>query len=166
MSVNKRVIEQPATRSLSKKIQREISLLRVCAYARVSTDDEDQLSSYELQVRYYKKLISDNPEWQFVEVFADEGISGTNTRLREAFNRMITLCKQRKIDLIVTKSVSRFARNTVDCLQTCRMLKEIGVGVFFEKENINTLDERGELLLTILSSLAQEESRSISENIK
>lgn len=166
MTIRKRVIEQPATRVLSKKIEEQSKLLRVCAYARVSTDGDEQLSSYELQVRYYEKLINDNPEWQFIKVFADEGISGTNTRLREEFNEMIELCNKRKIDLIVTKSVSRFARNTVDCLQTCRMLKDIGVGVYFEKESINTLDERGELLLTILSSLAQEESRSISENVK
>lgn len=123
MTTRKRVIKQPATRSLSKKIETQTRLLRVCAYARVSTDGDDQLSSYDLQVRYYQKLINDNPEWQFVRVFADEGISGTNTRLREEFNEMINHCKKGKIDLVITKSVSRFARNTVDCLQTCRSLK-------------------------------------------
>ena len=139
--------------------------LRVAAYARVSTDEEEQLSSYEAQVDYYTHYIQSNPEWSFVEVYADEGLSGTNTKKRRNFNRMIEDALEGKIDRIVTKSVSRFARNTVDTLTTIRKLKENGVGVTFEKENIDTLDSKGELLITIMSSLAQEESRSISENV-
>ncbi len=139
--------------------------LRVAAYARVSTDEEEQLSSYEAQVDYYTRYIQSNPEWSFVEVYADEGLSGTNTKKRRNFNRMIDDALAGKIDRIVTKSVSRFARNTVDTLTTIRKLKEKGVGVTFEKENIDTLDSKGELLITIMSSLAQEESRSISENV-
>lgn len=139
--------------------------LRVAAYARVSTDEEEQLSSYEAQVDYYTHYIQSNPEWSFVEVYADEGLSGTNTKKRKNFKRMIEDALAGKIDRIVTKSVSRFARNTVDTLTTIRKLKENGVGVTFEKESIDTLDSKGELLITIMSSLAQEESRSISENV-
>ena len=138
---------------------------RVAGYARVSTDDEEQQTSYEAQVDYYTRYIQSKPEWAFVEVYTDEGISATNTKKREGFNRMIRDALAGKIDLIVTKSVSRFARNTVDTLTTIRKLKEKGVGVIFEKENIDTLDSKGELLITIMSSLAQEESRSISENV-
>ena len=138
---------------------------RVAAYARVSTDDDEQLSSYEAQVEFYTTHIKANPDWEFVEVYADEGITGTNTKRRKNFNRMVEDALAGKIDLILTKSVSRFARNTVDTLTTVRMLKEKGVEVFFEKENIYTLDSKGELLITIMSSLAQEESRSMSENI-
>ena len=138
---------------------------RVAGYARVSTDDEEQQTSYEAQVDYYTRYIQSKPEWAFVEVYTDEGISATNTKKRDGFNRMIRDALAGRIDLIVTKSVSRFARNTVDTLTTIRKLKEKGVGVIFEKENIDTLDSKGELLITIMSSLAQEESRSISENV-
>ena len=138
---------------------------KVAAYARVSTDNEEQLSSYEAQVDYYTRHIQEKPEWDFVEVYTDEGISATSTKKRAGFNRMIEDALKGKIDLIVTKSVSRFARNTVDTLTTVRKLKDRGVEVFFEKENIYTMDSKGELLITIMSSLAQEESRSISENV-
>ncbi|MSU05919.1 recombinase family protein [Spirochaetales bacterium NM-380-WT-3C1] len=139
---------------------------RVAAYARVSTEEDDQLSSYEAQVSYYSSFIKSNPEWEFVEVYSDEGISGTHTKKREGFLRMIDdAVNHKKIDLILTKSVSRFARNTVDSLSTIRLLKENGVEVYFEKENIYTFDSKGEMLLTIMSSIAQEESRSISENV-
>lgn len=138
---------------------------RVAGYARVSTDSEEQQTSYEAQVDYYSRYIRSNPEWQFVEVYTDEGISATNTKKRDGFNRMIQDALDGKIDLILTKSVSRFARNTVDSLTTVRKLKDAGVEVYFEKENIWTLDSKGELLITIMSSLAQEESRSISENV-
>ena len=138
---------------------------RVAGYARVSTDKDEQFTSYEAQVDYYTKYIKANPEWEFVTVYTDEGISGTSTKRRDGFNTMIDAALNGRIDLIVTKSVSRFARNTVDSLSTIRKLKEKGVEVYFEKENIWTLDSKGELLLTIMSSLAQEESRSISENI-
>ncbi len=138
---------------------------RVAGYARVSTDSEEQQTSYEAQVDYYTRYIRSKPEWEFVNVYTDEGISATNTKKREGFNQMVQDALDGKIDLIVTKSVSRFARNTVDSLVTVRKLKEKGVEVYFEKENIYTLDSKGELLITIMSSLAQEESRSISENV-
>ena len=138
---------------------------RVAAYARVSTDSDEQQTSYEAQVDYYTKLIHARPDWQFISVYTDEGISAVNTKRREGFKQMVADALSGKIDLIVTKSVSRFARNTVDSLTTVRKLKDRGVEVWFEKENIYTLDSKGELLITIMSSLAQEESRSISENV-
>ncbi len=138
---------------------------RVAAYARVSTDSEEQLTSYEAQVDYYMHYIKENPAWEYAGLYTDEGISATNTKHRDGFNQMIADALDGKIDLIVTKSVSRFARNTVDSLTTVRKLKEKGIEVFFQKENIYTLDSKGELLITIMSSLAQEESRSISENV-
>ncbi len=138
---------------------------RVAAYARVSTDSDEQMSSYEAQVDFYTRHIKSNLEWEFVNVYTDEGISGTNTKKREGFNRMVADALDGKIDLILTKSISRFARNTVDTLTTVRRLKEKNVEVYFEKENIYTLDAKGEVMITIMSSLAQEESRSISENV-
>ena len=138
---------------------------RVAAYARVSTDKEEQLSSYEAQVDYYTRFIQSKPEWEFIKVYTDEGITGTSTKHREGFKAMIADALAGQIDLIVTKSVSRFARNTVDSLVTIRQLKEHGVECYFEKEGIYTFDGKGELLITVISSLAQEESRSISENI-
>lgn len=140
--------------------------LRVAAYARVSTEQDEQQSSYEAQVKYYTNYIQNHPGWEFVSVFADEGITGTNTKKRDGFNRMIASAMNGNIDLILTKSISRFARNTVDTLQTVRKLKEKGIEVYFEKENIHTLDPKCEVMLTIMSSLAQEESRSISENVR
>lgn len=137
---------------------------RVAAYARVSTDNEEQLTSYEAQVDYYTNYIQGRDDWEFAGVYTDEGITGTNTKKREGFKSMVADALAGKIDLIITKSVSRFARNTVDSLTTIRKLKEHCVEVYFEKENIWTFDSKGELLLTIMSSLAQEESRSISEN--
>ena len=139
---------------------------RVAAYARVSTDQEEQLTSYEAQVDYYTNYIKSRDDWEFVDVYTDEGISGTSTKHREGFNKMVKSALAGDIDLIITKSVSRFARNTVDSLTTIRKLKDIGCECYFEKENIWTFDGKGELLLTIMSSLAQEESRSISENVK
>ena len=141
---------------------------RVAAYARVSTSSEEQLTSYEAQVKHYTEYIksketSDN--WQFVDVYTDKGITGVSTKKREGFNRMIQDALAGRIDLIITKSVSRFARNTVDTLTAIRKLKEYGVEVYFEEQNIYTLDGKGELLLTIMSSIAQEESRNISENV-
>ena len=137
---------------------------RTAAYARVSTDSEEQLTSYSAQVDYYTNYIKSRDDWEFVSVYTDEGITGTNTKHREGFKRMVADALAGKIDLIVTKSVSRFARNTVDSLTTIRKLKDKGVEAYFEKENIWTFDGKGELMLTIMSSLAQEESRSISEN--
>lgn len=138
---------------------------KVAGYARVSTDSEEQQTSYEAQVSYYTEYIQKRDDWEFAGVYTDQGISATNTKHRDGFNRMIADALDGKIDLIVTKSVSRFARNTVDSLTTVRKLKEKGVEVYFEKENIYTLDSKGELFITIMSSLAQEESRSISENV-
>ena len=138
---------------------------RVAAYARVSTDTDEQFTSYEAQIDYYTKYIEKRMDWEFAGVYADEGISGTSTKHRDGFNQMIKDAMAGKIDLIVTKSISRFARNTVDTLTTVRKLKEKGIEVFFEKENIYTLDSKGELLITIMSSIAQEESRSLSENV-
>ena len=137
---------------------------RVAGYARVSTDHDDQFTSYEAQIDYYTTYIKSRDDWEFVKVYTDEGISGTGIRKRLGFQSMIEDALNGKIDLIITKSVSRFARNTVDSLTTIRKLKENGVECYFEKENIWTFDGKGELLITIMSSLAQEESRSISEN--
>ena len=140
--------------------------LRVAAYCRVSTEEEEQQSSYEAQCSYYTDKIMTNPEWTMAGIFADEGITGTSTKKRENFNRMIRKCRQKKIDLILTKSISRFARNTVDCLKYIRALRELGIGVCFEKENINTLEMDTELMLTFMGAFAQAESESISENVK
>lgn len=137
---------------------------RVAGYARVSTDMADQQTSYAAQCDYYTQYIQERTDWEFVGLYSDEGISATSTRHRTGFNRMIADALDGKIDLIVTKSVSRFARNTVDSLSTIRQLKDNGIECYFEKENIWTFDSKGELLITIMSSLAQEESRSISEN--
>ena len=138
---------------------------KVAAYARVSTDEEEQQTSYAAQCDYYERYIKSRADWVFVKVYADEGISGCNTRKREAFKAMVQDALDGKIQLILTKSVSRFARNTVDSLTTIRKLKEHGVEVWFEKENLKTFDPKVEMLLTILASLSQEESRSISENV-
>ncbi len=137
---------------------------KVAAYARVSTDHDEQQTSYEAQVDYYTKYIKERSDWEFVSVYADEGITGCNTSKREGFKAMVADALAGRIDLIITKSVSRFARNTVDSLSTIRTLKEHGVECYFEKENIWTFDGRGELLISIMSSIAQEEARSISEN--
>ena len=138
---------------------------RVAGYARVSTDTDEQLTSYEAQVDYYTNYIKSREDWEYITVYTDEGISATSTAKRAGFNKMVKDALAGKIDLIITKSVSRFARNTVDSLSTIRKLKENGTEVFFEKESIWTFDSKGELLITIMSSLAQEESRSISENV-
>ena len=149
-----------------KQVTEEKPKLRVAAYCRVSTDRDEQESSYEAQVEHYTAFIKQNSEWEFAGIFADDGISGTNTKKREEFNRMIGECMAGNIDLIVTKSISRFARNTLDCLKYIRELKEKNIPVFFEKENINTMDSKGEVLLTIMASLAQQESQSLSQNVK
>ena len=140
--------------------------LRVAAYCRVSTDSDEQAGSYDVQIKHYTNQIESNPEWTLAGVFADDGISGTNTKKRDEFNRMIEKCLAGEIDMVLTKSISRFARNTLDCLKYVRQLKEKGVAVYFEKENINTLDSKGEVLITIMASLAQQESESISKNVK
>lgn len=140
--------------------------IRVAAYARVSTTQDEQKNSFEAQKDYYEKLIKNNPEWEFAGIYADRGVTGTSCEKREGFMNMLQDCREGKIQMILTKSVSRFARNTVDSLKTIRELKSLGVGVQFEKENIFTLDSKGEFLISIMSSLSQEESRSISENVR
>ncbi|KNY29483.1 recombinase family protein [Pseudobacteroides cellulosolvens] len=149
-------------RNTSKIIER----IRVAAYCRVSTDSEEQLTSYNSQVMHYKSMVESEPEWELVDIYADEGISGTQTDKRVEFQRMINDAVAGRIDLIITKSISRFARNTLDTLKYVRLLKDYNVAILFEKENINTLTMNGEMLLVILSSLAQQESESISANVK
>ncbi len=167
MSAKKQVtFIEPIKKQKTDSSEPEKQKLKVAAYARVSTEQDEQQNSFEAQVDYYTKYIASKPDWEPVEIFSDEGITGTNTKKREGFNRMIDLALAGGIDLILTKSISRFARNTVDTLQTVRNLKAVGVEVIFEKENLHTLDPKCEMLLTIMSSLAQEESRSISENVR
>ena len=143
-----------------------ISRKRVAAYVRVSTDGEEQLESFQSQKRYYQDKISHNKEWVMVDIYADEAITGTKVANREGFQRMIKDCMDGKIDVILTKSISRFSRNTVDTIQYVRLLKEKGIAVIFEKENINTLTEQGEMMLTIMSTIAQSEVESLSQNVK
>lgn len=140
--------------------------VRVAAYCRVSTDSDEQATSYEAQIEHYTDYIQRKPDWTLAGIYADDGISGTNTKKREEFNRMIEDCMAGKIDMIITKSISRFARNTLDCLKYIRQLKDQNISVFFEKEAINTMDAKGEVLLTIMASLAQQESQSLSQNVK
>lgn len=140
--------------------------LRVAAYCRVSTDSEEQATSYEAQVEHYTNYIKGNADWELAGIYADDGITGTNTKKRDEFNRMIEDCMEGKIDMVITKSISRFARNTLDCLKYIRQLKDKNIPVFFEKENINSMDSKGEIMLTIMASLAQQESQSLSQNVK
>lgn len=163
MAVVKKIPAKP--KQINTEQNAPLTKRKVAAYARVSTDRDEQFTSYSAQVDYYTQYIQSRKDWQLVGVYTDEGISGTSTKHREGFNKMIADALAGKIDLIVTKSVSRFARNTVDSLTTIRKLKEHGTECYFEKENIWTFDGKGELLITIMSSLAQEESRSISENV-
>lgn len=140
--------------------------LRVCAYARVSTGSKAQANSYAAQINYYTKKIEENPLWEFIGIYADEAQTGTKVKSRDEFQAMIQECENGNVDLIITKSVTRFARNTVESIQTIRKLKALGIGIYFEKENINTLTEKSELMITILSSIAQGESEDISTNNK
>lgn len=156
----------PSRPEYDRSIKPQFKALRVAAYCRVSTTLEQQETSYEAQVSYYTEKIKSNPNWKLAGIYADDGKSATNTKKRDDFNAMIEDCMAGKIDMIITKSVSRFARNTVDSLQNIRKLKEKNVAVFFEKEGVNTLESTGELLITILSSQAQEESRNLSENTR
>ena len=144
---------------------KEQKIIRVAAYARVSSDKDAAFHSLEAQTEYYRDYAAAHPEWELVSIYSDNGISGTTIN-RPEFQRMLQDCREGKIDLVVTKSVTRFARNTVDTLQTVRNLKAAGVEVIFEKENLHTMDPKCEVMLTIMSSLAQEESRSISENVR
>ena len=155
-----------ANRSENRIRGRKVEVLRVAAYCRVSTDSEDQLNSYKSQVTYYTDLIKKKHEWTLADIYADEAITGTQVAKREDFQRMINDCMNGDIDMVITKSISRFARNTLDTLKYVRMLKEKGIAVFFEDENINTLTMDGELLLVVLSSVAQQEVENISSNVK
>ena len=164
-TLDRRVRVIPATKTQGAIHSTHDGKKRVAAYCRVSTDSEEQLNSYEAQKSYYTQKIADSPDWEMAGIYADEGISGTNMKKRTEFKKMITACKRGRIDLIITKSLSRFARNTVDCLETVRLLKANGIGVYFEKENINTLTESSEFLITLFSGFAQAESESLSKNV-
>lgn len=154
----------PQVKLISPLTQQAVKKLRVAAYCRVSTNSADQLNSYTAQIRAYTKKIKQKSEWEIVDIFADEGISGTKSENRPEFQRMIRMCELRQIDLIITKSISRFARNTKETLAYTRKLKQLGVGVMFEKEGINTLALGDEMLLNTFAAIAQEESQSISQN--
>lgn len=159
-----RVIEQKSEDR--EEIKKQYRQLRVLAYCRVSTKQEEQLNSYETQKNYYTELINKNPDWKLIKIFADKGITGTSVKKRDEFNKMIRLCKQGKADMIICKSISRFARNTVDCLHYTRMLKEFGVDVYFEEQQIHSTQPGAEFYITIYGSIAQSESENISANIK
>ena len=150
----------PARRQVGNTVRQQDAKpkLRVAAYCRVSTDSDEQAGSYEVQVQHYTDYIGRNKEWELAGIYTDDGISGTNTKKREGFNGMIEDCMAGKIDMVITKSISRFARNTLDCLKYIRQLKDKNIPVFFEKEAINTMDAKGEILITIMASLAQQES--------
>ena len=163
--LDRRVRVIPATKTQGAIHSIHDGKKRVAAYCRVSTDSEEQLNSYEAQKSYYTQKIEDSPDWEMAGIYADEGITGTSLKKRTEFKKMITACKRGHIDLIITKSLSRFARNTVDCLETVRLLKANGIGVYFEKENINTLTESSEFLITLFSGFAQAESESLSKNV-
>lgn len=155
----------PEVRVIQPTIQ-QAKKLRVCAYARVSSDFDDQLNSFASQVVYYTKHIQSNEEWQFVDIYADEGITGTRADTRTEFQRLLQDCRAGKIDRVLVKSISRFARNLTDCIAAVRELKQLGIAVEFEKENLDTSTMGSEMLLSMLSSAAQEESKSISENTR
>ncbi len=163
---NKVEVIAPTSKTMCLKENKEIKRIKACAYCRVSTDNEDQKTSYDSQRIHYKNMIEENPDYEFVGIYADEGITGTQTKKREQFNQMMSDALNDKIDLILAKSISRFARNTVDTLNCVRLLREHNVDVFFEKENIHTLGLSNELFLTLYSAFAQAESESISENVK
>jgi len=164
---NKKMLVLPPRNPIGQaKKDEEQPKLRVAAYCRVSTDSDEQATSYEAQIEHYTSYIKSHPDWELAGIFADDGISGTNTKHREEFNRMIKSCMTGDIDMIITKSISRFARNTLDCLKYIRQLKDKNIPVIFEKEGINSMDAKGEVMLTIMASLAQQESQSLSQNVK
>lgn len=156
----------PATVNIHEEIKSAFRQLRVAAYCRVSTKEEEQLNSYEVQMRYYTDRINREPKWTMAGIYADKGITGTSVKKRDEFNKMIRHCKQGKIDMIITKSISRFARNTVDCLKYVRMLKELGVDVYFEEQNLHSTQQGAEFYITIYGSIAQSESENISANVR
>lgn len=156
----------PATVDMQREIKSANRQLRVAAYCRVSTKEEEQLNSYETQTRHYVERINSEPHWTLVDVFADRGISGTSTKKRDEFNRMIAACKRGRIDMIITKSISRFSRNTVDCLKYVRKLVALGVDVYFEEQGIHSTQPGAEFYITIYGSIAQSESENISANVR
>ena len=156
----------PTKRIGTRAVTEEAPKLRVAAYCRVSTDTDEQATSYEAQIEHYTEYIEKHPGWELAGIYADDGISGCNTKKRDEFNRLIEDCMAGRVDMVVSKSISRFARNTLDCLKYIRQLKDKNIPVFFEKEGINTMDSKGEVLLTIMASLAQQESQSLSQNVR
>ena len=156
----------PPTINVQESVKEKYRQTRVVAYCRVSTMQEEQLNSYEVQQRYYKERINREPDWTLVKIFADKGITGTSVKNRDEFHKMIRLCKRGKADMIITKSIARFARNTLDCLKYTRMLKRIGVDVYFEEQNLHSKQPGAEFYITIYGSIAQTESENISANVK
>ena len=156
----------PATVNPQEKLKSEYRQIRVAAYCRVSTKQEEQLNSYDVQVKFYTEKIQSEPKWSLVGIFADKGITGTSVKKRDEFNRLMRLCKRGKVDMIITKSISRFSRNTVDCLKYVRMLRELNIDVFFEEQGIHSIDPGAEFYITIYGSIAQSESENISANVK
>ena len=154
----------PKIQRIEAKKPVQVQRKRVAAYARVSVDTDQLMHSLSAQISYYSTLIQGNPEWEYAGVYADAGISGTDTRLRQRFQDLIADCEDGKIDIVLTKSISRFARNTVDLLATVRHLRELGVEVRFEREHVNTFTGDGEVMLSILASFAEQESISLSQN--
>lgn len=157
----------PAKSKVENNVSKDdVPKLRVTAYCRVSTDSDKQETSYDVQVGHYTEYIQQNPQWTLAGIFADDGISSTNTKKRDEFNRMIDECMAENINMIITKSISRFACNTLDCLQYIRQLKAKNIPVYFEKESINTIDAKSEVLITIMASLAQQKEPILSQNVK
>ena len=156
----------PATINITEEIKKCYRQLRVAAYCRVSTKQEEQLNSYEVQKNHYEERIRSEPKWMLVGIFADKGITGTSMKHRDEFNKLIRLCKKGKVDMIITKSISRFARNTLDCIRITRMLREIGVDVYFEEQNLHSIEASSEFYISIYGSIAQSESENISANVK
>ena len=152
--------------NVDEEVKNKYRQKRVAAYCRVSTQQEEQINSYEVQTRYYTEKINAEPKWKLVRIFADKGISGTSTKHRDEFNKMIRMCKRGRIDMIITKSISRFARNTVDCLKYIRLLKDINVDVFFEEQGIHSIEKGSEFYITVYGSIAQSESENISANVR
>ena len=162
----KRVYEMPEVSAPQEEVTTEYRQKRVVAYCRVSTKQEEQLNSYETQRAAYIDMISKNPDWRLVKIFADKGITGTSVKNRDEFNKMIKLCKQGKVDMIITKSISRFARNTEDCLHYTRMLKRYGVDVYFEEQKLHSTQPGADFYIGIYGSIAQSESENISANVR
>ena len=166
MEQQKKIHVIAPTANVSEDVQNKYRQKRVAAYCRVSTQQEEQLNSYEVQTRYYTEKINSEPKWKLVKIFADKGITGTSTKHRDEFNKMIRMCKRGKIDMIITKSISRFARNTVDCLKYIRMLRELNIDVYFEEQGIHSIEKGSEFYITVYGSLAQSESENISANVR